>query len=271
MLVPEAASFDPAAVSSVGSPVDPARPKSALRRDRLNAWRDEIFLWHLRYYTLFAHMGSEVGLVNTKGYLTKIKPAWDRATPVIKMAYSGLAIEEMGYQLWALTLNLGPDRIAHLNSKTERLDGQLRRVISQRLRRRLGYAEFCFAIDLKPDQLAGSRKVVYSRPHIHGFIGLHPKDKQLAKSVLKSVAGDWSALARPAQLKKVERIVGWAEYSTRTLMMARAHWDGADFACTNGARAAAKAIFNECGLDVAVARALTQLRVPLKVVMASET
>jgi hypothetical protein len=247
------------------------RPKSAFRRDRLNELRDQNFLRQLLYYTVFDKLGCEIGLVNTKGCLSRRKPAWDRATPVIKMAYAGLAIEEMGYELWALTLNLGPDRIKHLSKKSERLDGQLRRMMSQRLRNRLGYAEFCFAIDLQCSLIMTTRKLIYGRPHIHGFIGLHPEHKQIAKSILKSIAGDWHARGRPAQLKKVERISGWAGYSTRTIMMARADWDGADFACTNKVRAEAKTIFNERGHDLDVARALTRLRVPLKVARALDS
>lgn len=131
---------------------------------------------------------------------------WERITPVLKAPFLTKAVAEK-FPAYALTLRLGPDRIAKGEASP---DGLLRHVHEQarlNLQRALGRL---FARSLWLGLEFDAKGV----SHLHGVIGLSPNEVETARRVLRRVCGTYCE-ARKVEMGPISYDLGWADYATK--------------------------------------------------------
>jgi hypothetical protein len=185
------------------------------------------------------------------------------------MAFSTLGIEEMGLLPLTMSANIHPDKVssileAHRNGK-EPLDGALRREFRQYLIRSVGYAEFCFCIDVAPPTKQKPEAHPFNKPHIHGSIGIKPGDEQKVRKALYRLTGGIPAIKHPVHLQPLEQVIAWSWYASRHELDAKLACQGAHFATTRSLARVAREIYESRKTSLETFRQLSRIRVQRKI------
>lgn len=137
-------------------------------------------------------------------YHTRFDP-WERITPVLKAPFLTKAIAEK-FPAYALTLRLGPDRIAEGEASPKGLLRHVHEQARRNLERALGRS---FASSLWLGLEFGAKGV----PHLHGVIGLNPNEVEVAQRVLCRLCGAYRG-PRKVEMPLIGYDMGWVDYVT---------------------------------------------------------
>lgn len=169
-----------------------------------------------------------------------VPPSWERASSELRAAYASLALSVGAVDAYAVSVNLGGQRISDAIAAGRGPLDHLRREVVRRLERALGRkVDLWLSLESK---WGSAHTGALSTLHLHGGVGLRAAEVSAAKRALMVVARGFYR-PKAVDVRLVSHAVNWGRYAAKDAEFMEARFGQRNLTLTNALRTRAKRIY----------------------------